>query len=91
MSKTAQITVRLDPETKQEAEDVLQALGLNASQAIHLFLRQVVLRRALPFAVALPMDETPNPLTYQTILDTLAGKDLRRVSSVKALFDELDA
>ena len=44
MAKTDMIRARVDAELKAEAEGVLGALGLNASDAIRLFYRQVVLR-----------------------------------------------
>lgn len=42
---------RIDAELKAEAAEVLRANGLDLSDAIRLFLRQVVRRGGLPFAV----------------------------------------
>ena len=58
MSKTAMIRARTEPELKREAEDVFQELGLNQTEAINLFYRQVVLQRGLPFAVKIPNTTT---------------------------------
>jgi DNA-damage-inducible protein J len=58
MAKTEMIRARVEPELKQEAEAVLKALGLNASEAITIFYRQIALRRALPFEVRLPNETT---------------------------------
>lgn len=49
MAKTGYINVRVDPKLKKQAEKVLKELGLSVSDAIRLFLRQVVLHRGLPF------------------------------------------
>jgi DNA-damage-inducible protein J len=54
MAKTETIRARVEPELKREAEAVLKALGLNASEAITLFYRQVALRRGLPFEIKAP-------------------------------------
>jgi DNA-damage-inducible protein J len=71
MAKTETIRARVEPELKREAEAVLKALGLNASEAITLFYRQVALRRGLPFEIKLP-----NETTRAAIRDALEGKDL---------------
>jgi len=39
---------------KEQAEDVLSQLGIPMSNAIVLFLRQVVLQRGIPFDIKLP-------------------------------------
>lgn len=82
MAKTETIRARVEPELKREAEAVLRALGLNASEAITLFYRQVALRRGLPFEVKLP-----NAATRAAIRDALEGKDLTEWSDL----DELKA
>ena len=80
MAKTETIRARVEPELKREAEAVLKALGLNASEAITLFYRQVALRRGLPFEIKLP-----NETTRAAIRDALEGKDLTEWSDLDAL------
>lgn len=82
MAKTETIRARVEPELKREAEAVLKALGLNASEAITLFYRQVALRRGLPFEIKLP-----NKTTRAAIRDALEGRDLTEWSDL----DELKA
>ncbi len=57
-SKSAFVNVRVAPDTKAEAEQIFAELGLSTSEAVNLFLRQVILRRGLPFEVRLPNAET---------------------------------
>lgn len=54
MSKSSAISARIDATLKQDAENVFNALGLTASQAITLFYRQVAIHRGIPFDVQLP-------------------------------------
>ena len=54
MPRTSNIYARIEPEIKEQAETVLEQLGIPMSNAIGLFLRQVVLQRGIPFAVKLP-------------------------------------
>ena len=53
MQKTATLNLRVDPDVKSSAEDVLSQLGLPMSTAIDLFLRQVARTRSIPFPIAL--------------------------------------
>jgi DNA-damage-inducible protein J len=46
--------VRIDEQTKTQAKKVLGELHLSMSEAICLFLRQVVLHRGIPFEVKIP-------------------------------------
>ena len=54
MAKTANLYARIEPELKEQAEDILLALGIPASNAITMFYRQIVLQHGLPFDVKLP-------------------------------------
>jgi DNA-damage-inducible protein J len=86
MSKSTQITARIDPNLKQETEKIFNELGLSTTQAITLFFKQVTLRQGLPFAVSVP-----NAETRRAINDALAGKNLRKAENVDSLFDDLGA
>ena len=54
MSKTANLYVRIEPDLKEQAEKILSALGISASNAINMFYKQIILQRGLPFDVKLP-------------------------------------
>ena len=45
---------RIDSELNDQANKLLEGLGLSMSQAVSMFLRQVVLHRGLPFKVEYP-------------------------------------
>ena len=45
MAKTSNIFTRVDPEIKEQAEQVLERLGIPMSNAVGMFLRQVVMQR----------------------------------------------
>jgi DNA-damage-inducible protein J len=54
MSRTSNVFARIEPEIKEQAEGVLNRLGIPMSNAIGLFLRQVVMQRGIPFEMKLP-------------------------------------
>lgn len=53
-SKTSSVYTRVDPETKKQAEMILNQLGIPMSNAVGMFLKQVVLHRGIPFDMTLP-------------------------------------
>lgn len=57
-TKEAVVRARIPQPLKAETDAVFQALGISSSEAIRLFLNQVRLRRALPFTVSLPDNNT---------------------------------
>lgn len=50
------IRSRINAEIKLEAQALLEKFGLSMSEAIRLFLHQVVIEKGLPFQVKLPAD-----------------------------------
>lgn len=56
--KTETIRARIDPVLKLEAEEIMDTLGLTPSAVIKMLYRQIVLTRALPFAVRIPNETT---------------------------------
>jgi len=52
--KEAVVRARVEPALKEDAERVFEALGINTTEAIRMFLSQVRLRRGLPFVVQIP-------------------------------------
>ncbi|MCR4437212.1 MAG: type II toxin-antitoxin system RelB/DinJ family antitoxin [Eubacteriales bacterium] len=54
MAKSANLYARIEPEVKEQAEAILNALGISASNAITMFYKQIILRNGLPFEVKLP-------------------------------------
>ena len=53
-TRTANVFTRVDPETKEQAEAILNQLGIPMSNAIGMFLKQVVMQRGIPFDVKVP-------------------------------------
>lgn len=52
MKKDAILTVRIDSETKKEAEKIFKELGLDYSKAINIFFKQVVINKGVPFDIS---------------------------------------
>ena len=82
MTQEAQISSPIDAELKKQGDSILAELGINSSQAITLFYRQIVRQRGLPFETRMPNDETIEALNEDL-------SEQRRFSSIEALMDDL--
>ena len=60
MAKTANLYARIEPEVKEQAESILEALGDPDSTALSMFYKQIILQRGLPFEVKLPAPPVPD-------------------------------
>ncbi|MBR4334062.1 MAG: type II toxin-antitoxin system RelB/DinJ family antitoxin [Clostridia bacterium] len=54
-AKSANLYARIEPDVKEQAESILMALGVPASNAINMFYKQIILHNGLPFEVKLPL------------------------------------
>ena len=55
-AKSANLYARIEPDVKEQAESILSALGIPASNAINMFYKQIILNRGLPFEVKIPAE-----------------------------------
>lgn len=56
--KAASVNVRMDLELKNSAEEILEQIGLTASDAVRILYKQVCLHHGLPFELKLPSKDT---------------------------------
>ncbi|MGD6968312.1 type II toxin-antitoxin system RelB/DinJ family antitoxin [Rossellomorea vietnamensis] len=75
MAKTTNLSVRLEPGLKEEAELVLGQLGIPVSNAVNIFLKQVVMQRGIPFDVKLPATK---PLDSLSLTEEELNEELEK-------------
>lgn len=85
--KTAEVRSRIEPFLKEQSVEVLTSLGLDMSDAIRLFLRQVVEVGGLPIEVRRPNPETVAAMTEAR---EIAGRKKARFENAREIFDVLD-
>lgn len=95
MARTSNIFARVEPEVKEQAEQVLEQLGIPMSNAIGMFLRQVVMQRGIPFEIKLPANK---PLAIGSLTKEQFDEEMQkgmddikagRVYSADAVEDEM--
>lgn len=76
-------TMRIDDDLKRESEIVFQDIGLNMTNAVTLFLRQVVKHRGIPF----PLLCNPQPVR-NGYMDAIRRDLLERGRNVENFFHD---
>lgn len=87
MSKTS-MSIRLDSEVKEQAQQVFNNLGMDMTIAINIFLRQAIQYQGLPFDVRL--DENRKLLEVLTDFDQNRNMS-QSFESVSDLMEDLHA
>lgn len=62
-AKTANVLARVEPEVKEQAEEIMSKLGVPASVVINMLYKQIILTNSIPFSLSLPN----SPVTLDSI------------------------
>ncbi len=91
MAKTANINIRIDPETKAGAEQLFSSFEMTVTDAINIFLRKSIMEGGLPFEVKQPRFNIETERAIDEARTLMAAQvPSKRYSSTKELFCELD-
>ena len=71
--KSEIVHARVDADIKREAENILNIMGFNLSEAISLFLRQIALKKGIPFKFDAKENENLTDATKFAYYVTLTG------------------
>lgn len=83
--------IRIEETTKKQAVELLEGLGLNLSDAVNMFLKQVVLRNGIPFDVKYPEFKPEVVEAMEEARKISRDPDVKGYSDVDELFKELEA
>ena len=94
-TKSANLYARIEPDVKEQAEGILAALGISASNAINMFYKQIILQRGLPFEVKMP---SARPVDVSALSEAQMNAELEkgyadmqagRTRSAKSVFADI--
>ena len=94
-AKTANLYARIEPDVKEQAESILNSLGIPVSNAINMFYKQIILQRGIPFDVKLP---TPQQVNIAVLSEEELNAELEkgyadlldgRTKPVRKAFDDI--
>ena len=55
-TKSANVLARVEPEVKEQAEEILSKLGVPASVVINMLYKQIIMTKSIPFSLSLPKE-----------------------------------
>ena len=88
--RTATISLRTEPETKEQAEKVFSAFGFSLSDAINAFLRQSIRVGGFPFELRQPPFNQETLEAFREAQDIVDGKvETKAYSSVEDLVADI--
>ncbi|MDR6939905.1 type II toxin-antitoxin system RelB/DinJ family antitoxin [Arcanobacterium hippocoleae] len=95
MARSATVFARVEPEVKENAEEVLSKLGIPMSNAVDMFLRQVVIQGGIPFALT-SRPRTGVPVAHASLSEAEFRDELQKgldsiAAGRTATADEVDA
>ena len=95
VTKNANVNVRIQENIKQQAEQILETIGITRATAIDMFYRQIILNKGIPFSLTIPKSllaqDDMNEKTFNALMakgyDQAAQSDVYPIDDV---FKELD-
>ena len=82
MGDTTSINLRIDKNLKKDAETLFEALGINMTTAINIFLKQSVREQGIPFHISASKGYTSVP-AYKTGASKYIGYEEYVAASLK--------
>ncbi|MBR6578854.1 MAG: type II toxin-antitoxin system RelB/DinJ family antitoxin [Clostridia bacterium] len=83
-TKTANVTARVQPEIKEQAEEVLAKLGIPVSVLIDSLYRQIIMTNSIPYSFSLPTLQTRETMT-DAQFNTMMAKGLEQAKAGQGL------
>jgi len=87
---TTNISIRMDKELKEQAENLFSALGMNMTTAFNIFLRQSVRQGKIPFEISLNIPNATTLAAMQETEDMINGRLPKPTQSVASFIQEMD-
>ena len=83
MAKTVNVTIRMDPDLKKQAEQLFADLGMNMTTAINVFVRQSVNHGGIPFEIAREEDVHSDDSNQQILKESISQIEQNRKSGIR--------
>ena len=79
-TKTANVTARVHPDIKHQAEEVLEQLGIPVSVLIDSLYRQIIMTNSIPYSFSIPSIPTRDSMT-DAQFNTMMSKGLEEAKA----------
>ena len=95
MLKDSTVSARVETDIKQEAEDILQKLGIPVSVVINSLYRQIIFTKGIPFSLTIPTEPRALDSMSRGELDSMLQHSYKQSLAGKGrpfeeVYDELE-
>lgn len=80
-TKTANVLARVEPDVKEQAENILSQLGIPASVVINMLYKQIILTRSIPFSLSLYKEPIARDEMSENAFNGLMAKGLAQAKA----------
>jgi len=88
MARTDNINIRIEPKLKKEVEETLNELGMNITDAVTIFFKQIIMTESIPFMIKKPR---LNAETIKAIEDAEKGINLSKgYTDLEEMWNDLE-
>lgn len=89
MAETTNLSIRMDKELKEQAEQLFSELGMNMTTAFNIFVRQAVRQGKIPFEISLNIPNAETIAAMEEANKIIRDPNSRRYSSFEELVAEV--
>jgi len=90
MANTTNLSIRMDKEVKEQADQLFSELGMNMTTAMNIFVRQSVRQGKIPFEISLNQPNAETIAAMEEAERIARDPNTKRFSNVDELFQELE-
>ncbi|EHQ90968.1 type II toxin-antitoxin system RelB/DinJ family antitoxin [Desulfosporosinus youngiae] len=89
MAETTNLSIRMDKELKEQAEQLFSELGMNMTTAFNIFVRQAVRQGKIPFEISLNVPNAETIAAMEEADKISRDPKAKRYSSFEELVAEV--
>ena len=91
MSKTSSMNIRIEPDLKKQVEEILKDLGMNISDAVTIYFKQIVLTDSIPLQIKRPKFNKETQEAINEADEIMKNpKDYKSYNNVYEMIEEID-
>lgn len=83
-TKTANVIARVEPDIKEQAEKIMEQLGIPVSVLINMLYKQIILKKGVPFSISLVNEPTAVSEMSKAEFDVMMERGLQQAKEGKA-------
>lgn len=84
-AKTATVMARVEPSVKEQAEAIMETLGIPASVVINTLYKQIIMTRSIPFSLSVPPAPVARDEMSDAEFDAIMARGLAEAKADKSI------